>query len=123
MSIATAEVRERAIEAYRSGKGTQVEVAGMFGVCARSFERWWQAYRREGRVAPLPRGHNPPALDEEAMARLDGLLEARPDLTLEQLREALGSSCSVVTIHNSIKRLGWRYKKNRYTPVNNSEPM
>ena len=123
MSIASAEVRERAIGAYRSGKGTQEQVAEMFGVCARTFERWWQAYRREGRVAPLPRGHNPPALDKEAMARLDGLLEAQPDLTLEQLREALGSSCTVVTIHNSIKRLGWRYKKNRYAPVNNSEPM
>jgi len=122
MSIASAEIRERAVEAYRSGKGTQGEVAEMFGVCVRTFERWWQAYRREGRVAPLPRGHNPRALDEEAMARLDGLLEAQPDLTLEQLREALRSSCTVVTIHNSIKRLGWRYKKNRYAPVNNSEP-
>ncbi len=123
MSIASGEVRERAIEAYRLGKGTQGEVAEMFGVCVRTFERWWQAYRREGRFAPLARGHNPPALDEQAMERLDGLLEAQPDLTLEQLHEELGCSCSLVTIHNSIKRLGWRYKKNRYARVNNSEPM
>ena len=123
MSIASAEVRERAIVAYRSGKGSQGEVAAMFGVCKRTFERWWQAYRREGRVAPLPRGHNRRALDEEAMARLEGLLEAQPDSTLEQLHKALGCSCTVVTVHNSIKRLGWRYKKNRYARANNSAPM
>jgi transposase len=112
MSIASAEVRARAVAAYRSGKGTQGEVAAMFGVCCRTFERWWQAYREEGRLAPHPRGHNPPSLDEAGMARLEGLLDAQPDSTLEQLRETLGVSCSVPTIHNSVKRLDWRYKKN-----------
>ena len=123
MSIATQEIRECALEAYRSGKGKQAEVATMFNVSLRTFERWWRAYREEGRTAPLPRGHNPPALDEQAMERLDSLLEAQPDLTLEQLHEKLRCSCSLVTIHNSIKRLGWRYKKNRYTRVNSSDPM
>lgn len=112
MSIASSEIRERAVAAYCLGKGSQAQVAEMFGVCVRTFERWWQAYQREGRFAPLPRGHYPRALDEQGLARLDGLLDAKPDSTLEQLREALGCSCSVVTIHNSIKRLGWRYKKN-----------
>ena len=84
----------------------------MFGVCRRTFERWWQAYREEDRLAPLPRGHNPPALDEAGMARLDALVEAQPDATLEELREALGVSCSVPAIHYAVKRLGWRYKKN-----------
>ena len=123
MSIATAEVRKRAIEAYRSGKGTQAQISEMFGVCQRTFGRWWRAYTDEGRLAPLARGHNPPALDDKAMQRLEALLEAQPDRTLEQLREKLGVSCSVVTIHNSIQRLGWRYKKNRYMRVNSSAPM
>ncbi len=122
MSIATPEIRERAIDAYRSGKGTQAEVAHMFCVSLRTFERWWKVYREEGRVAPLPRGHNPPALDEDAMQRLESLVEAQPDRTLEQLRNALGVSCSVVTIHNTLRRLDWRYKKNRYVPANSNDP-
>ena len=32
MGIATREVRQRAIEAYRSGKGTQPHIADMFGI-------------------------------------------------------------------------------------------
>ena len=94
----------------------------MFGVSLRTFERWWKAYREEGRVAPLPRGHNPPALDEDAMQRLESLVQAQPDRTLEQLRDALGVSCSVVTIHNTLRRLDWRYKKNRYVPANSNDP-
>ena len=82
MSFAARGIRERAIEAYRAGKGTQGNVADMFGLSVRTFARWWKAYQVEGRTAPLPRGHNPPALDEKAMRRLDALLDEQPDRTL-----------------------------------------
>ena len=118
MSIASQGIRERAIEAYGAGKGRQAEVADMFGVHVRTFARWWKAYQEDGRTAPLRRGHNPPALDEKAMRRLEALLEEQPDRTLAQLREEVGVLCSLVAIHYALKRLGWRYKKNRYTPVN-----
>ena len=118
MSIASEEKRKLAIEAYRSGKGTQRQIAELFGVSFRTFCRWWRAYRDEGRTAPLPRGHNPPALDEETIRRLDELIEAHPDWTLEKLRDELGVDCTIVTIHNWAQRLGWRYKKNRYVRVN-----
>lgn len=119
MSIASEEKRTLAIEAYRNGKGTQRYIAGLFGVSLSTFCRWWQAYREEGRTAPLPRGHNPPALDEEMVRRLDELIEAHPDWTLEKLHDELGVSCTVVTIHNWAQRLGWRYKKSRYVRANN----
>jgi hypothetical protein len=32
-------------------------------------------------------------------------------------------NCSLVAIHYTLKRLGWRYKKNRYEPVNKTEQM
>ncbi len=123
MSIASQGIRERAIEAYCAGKGRQAEVADMFGVHVRTFARWWKAYQEEGRTAPLPRGHNPPALDEKAMRRLGALLEEHPDRTLSALREELGALCSLVAIHHALKRLGWRYKKNRYAPANSIAPM
>ena len=111
MSIASQGIRERAIEAYRADKGRQAEVADMFGLSVRIFARWWKAYQEEGRTAPLPRGHNPPALDEKAMRRFEALLEQQPDRTLAQLRVELGALCSLVAIHHVVKRLGWRYKK------------
>jgi transposase len=112
MGIATAEVRVRAIAAYEAGNGTQSDIAKFYGVDISTFQRWLQRYRQTGRASPLPRGHNPSALDEEQMLQLDRMVRAKSDATLEQLRESLGVGCSLVAIHNAVKRLGYRYKKN-----------
>jgi len=112
MGIATAEVRERAIKAYDAGNGTQADIAKFYGVDLATFQRWLQRYRQTGRASPLPRGHNPAALDPRKMERLDKLVREKPDLTLEQLREILHVRCSLVAIHNALQRLGYRFKKN-----------
>ncbi len=122
MNIATQEVRQRAIEAYRSEKGTQQRIASMFGIGLRTFARWLAQYRDHRQTAPKPRGHNPPALNEKEMGKLDRLIQRRPDLTLAQMREALGKDCSLVAIHNATIRLDWRYKKSRYERVSKTDP-
>ena len=122
MGIATREVRQRAIEAYRSGKGTQQQIADFFGIGLRTFARWWEQYQHHGQLAPKPRGHNPPALDEKDMRALDRLIRKRSDLTLAQMRDALGKSCSLVAIHYATIRLNWRYKKSRYERVSKTDP-
>ena len=122
MSIATGEIRQRAIDAYLAQKGTQAEVAQFYGTSERTFRRWWREYNSTGRTAPQPRGHNPPALNDEDMRKLDRLLIQTPDVTLEQMRDALGQTCSLTAIHNATRRLNWRYKKKRYEPVNRSVP-
>jgi hypothetical protein len=44
-------------------------------------------------------------------------VDGNPDATLEQIREKLGVSCTVVTIHHTLWPLGYRYKK-RCGPAN-----
>ena len=122
MSIATEEVRQRAIKAYRSGKGTQQQIASMFDIGLRTFARWLSQFRHHGQTAPKPRGHNPPALSEKEMRKLDRLIQKRPDVTLAQMRDALGKDCSLVAIHNATVRLDWRYKKSRYERVSKTGP-
>ena len=112
MGIAHAQVRQRAINAYMSGKGTQKQVAKLYDVDLSTFQRWLQRYRKSGRAAPLPRGHNPPALNDAQMQQLNTLVQQTPDATLEQLRDTMDLSCSIVAVHNALKRLGYRYKKN-----------
>lgn len=112
MGIASGEVRQRAIAAYEAGQGTQNQVAKCYGIDISTFQRWLQRYRQSGRSEPLPRGHNPPALDEAQMEQLDALVQQNPDATLAELHEALGVRCSTVAIHNALGRLGYRYKKN-----------
>ena len=122
MGIATQEIRQRAIEAYCSGKGTQQQIADMFGVNLRTVVRWWSEFQHDGQLAPKPRGHNRPALNEKEMQALDRLIRKRPDLTLAQMRDALGKSCSLVAIHYATIRLDWQYKKSRYEPVSKTGP-
>ena len=123
MTIATQQVRQRAIEAYRSGKGTRQHIADMFGVGLRTFARWWNQFQYHGQTAPRPRGHNPPALNEKEMKTLDKLLQKQPDLTLAQMRDALGKDCSLVAIHYATLRLDGRHKKSRHVRVSKTGPM
>jgi transposase len=111
MGIATAEVRARAIAAYKTGNYTQADIAKAYGVNIVTFQRWLQRYRETGRASPLPRGHNPAAVDEEQMVRLKALVKETPDATLEELREQLGVTCSIVAIHNALQRADYRFKK------------
>jgi transposase len=112
MGISSEEIRLRALKAFEAGLGNKEHIAQLYGISVRTFRRWWQEYTAHKKTAPAPRGHNPRALNDQELKRLDQLLEQQPDMTLEQLRAALGQKCSLVTIHNMIKKLNWRYKKN-----------
>ena len=57
MSIATQEIRRRAIEAYNNGKGTQAEIAHSYNVDTKGDERQPDADEK-----PL-RSHNAPQPD------------------------------------------------------------
>jgi transposase len=122
MGIATEDVRQRAIEAYQAGEGTQARIAGMYRITLRTFARWWRQYRRSGTFAPAPRGHRPAAYQGRDLEALDHALTCRPDATLEQLREQTGVACSIMAVHRATLRLDWRYKKSRYARVSKIDP-
>lgn len=123
--IATQEIRERAIAAYDAGQGSQQQVAAMFRIHLRTFQRWLHRYRSDGLCCPLQRGHRRAAFEGNLLAQLDRWVQQHPDATLEQLQERFlpKVQCSAVTIHNTLKRLGYQYKKSRYERVNKTGPM
>ena len=122
--IASQTVRERAIAAYEAGQGSQQNVAAMFGIHLRTFQRWLERARHDGEFAPRPRGHRRPAFDGVLLKELDGLVSSAPDITLEQIAENFTGrvSCSLQAIHNALSRLEWRFKKSRYERVSKSDP-
>jgi transposase len=122
MGIATEGIRQRAIEAYQAGTGTQAQIASMYRVTLRTFARWWRQYQRNGTFAPAPRGHRPAAYQGRDLEALDRALSRRPDATLEQLREQIGVACSIMAVHRATLRLDWRYKKSRYERVSKTGP-
>lgn len=119
-TIASKEVRQRAITAYDAGNGSQEHIASLFQITTRTFQKWLKAYRQEGRLAPQPRGHNPTSFAGKNLAALDHYMEKHPDATLAELQGAFADrvTCSDVTIHNTLKRLGWTYKKSGYVRTN-----
>lgn len=42
---------------------------------------------------------------------MQALLDQRPDLTLKELRQAMGLGCSLQALHVRLKKMGLTYKK------------
>ena len=113
MGIASADTRARALAAYEAGKGdTRPRSPKSMGWTFPPFNGGSSVIGKPGAPRRWRGGHNPAALDERQMSELDRRVQARPDATLEELREHLGVCCSLVAIHNALGRLGYRYKKN-----------
>lgn len=123
MRIAMEGIRQRAIEAYQAGEGTQAQVARMYRITLRTFVRWWRQYRQSGTFAPAPRGHRPAVYQGRDLEALDRALYRHPDATLAQLREQTGMTCSIMAVHRATLRLDWHYKKSRYERVSKTAPM
>jgi transposase len=115
-TIASQEKRELAIAAYEAGQGSQAHIAAMFGIHLATFKRWLAQKRKDGRTAPLPRGHQKPSFEGPLLKSLDQHVEQNADTSLHELQEIFSDrvSCSHVTVHNTLKRLGWVRKKSGY---------
>jgi len=116
MGIASADTRRRALAAYEQGVKTQSEIAALFGITLRTFQRWLRAWRTEGRDAP---GHSPgrPAIFVGFAAdRLRRQLARQPDATLNELAQRMGHMASYVTVHRALERMNLPYKKRRFVP-------
>ncbi len=124
-AIASSQVRQRAIEAYRSGQGTQKQIASAVGIHERTLRKWDSAYERNGHFEPSPRGHNPAKFQGELLDELDEFVSAHPDVTLEEIKEHFAGrvDCSIVTISNTLKCLRWTFKKRRYVRVSKTALM
>jgi transposase len=100
----------RIVEGGRSARST----AKLFSISASSAVKWVQRWRRVGSVAPNSvRGHRRPVLEAHAEWILR-LVEAKPDLTLEEIRAELGKRgviASIGTIWNFFDRRKISFKK------------
>ena len=112
MSIATKDVRKRALDAHLNQGLTQSQVAQHYNVNISTFQRWLFHFRQTGSYEPDKRGHRQAVFTGPALENLERLVKNNPDATLEELRDLSGESVSTVTIHNSLRRMGYRFKKN-----------
>jgi len=73
-----------------------------------------QRRRETGAFAPLkPTKFRGRALAERDLARLSAVITARPEATLEEIRNALRTSARLTTIWRACNQLDLTFKKNR----------
>ncbi len=63
-------------------------------------------------------------VDAEKLATMDTLISENPDITLSEIKERMNLSIQKSEISNIVRfKLGFRYKKRWYMPVNVTEQM
>jgi transposase len=112
MKTISLDLRERILAAYDGEDGTREEVGRRFRVSTGMVKKLLQQRRHTGEIGPRHyRSGRKPLFLASHRERLRGLLAGKPDLTLAELRAALGLACSLPAIHYVLAAMGLTYKK------------
>jgi len=108
------DLRERIVAAYDHGEGTRLQIAERYNVSLGMVKKLLQQRRRTGDIAPRHcYSGRPRTITAKHEAQLRRLVQKNPDMTLEELREAIGLSCTPQAIHYALERMGLPLKKRR----------
>jgi transposase len=115
------DLRRKVLAAYAAGKGSQRELAQLFGVSLGWVEKVSRQQRQHGQVDRVDQRHGPVSrVDSAAKACLLRAIEDRPDLTLAELQRMLaerqGVRLCLAQVWNVLKQMGVRLKKSHSTP-------
>lgn len=112
------DLRERILEAYDEGEATREQVAGRFRVSLGMVKKLLQQRRHSGDIRA--RHHlagRKPLIVAEHRQEMDRLLKRKPDMSLKELREALGVKCSLQAIHVVLVKMEMTLKKRLSVPA------
>lgn len=101
-------LRERAIKFVVEEGGSKNDACKVLGIGIGTLYNWLKKYKKEGTVAPKPRGNY--RTRKVDIIRLKQLLEESPDATLDELATPFGVYPSTIDFH--LRRLKITRKKN-----------
>jgi len=114
------DLRKKLLKAYVAGQGTLRELAVRFDVSVAWAWKVSSAHKKTGSMERQPQARHGRSSRVD-VERVKQLLDARPDLTLRGLVEALteaGTPVSQSHLWRVVRGLGYRLKKSRSTPPN-----
>jgi transposase len=113
MKTLSLDLRERIVASYDEGVETRQEVAQRHRVSLGMVKKLLAQRKKTGEIGARHRycGRKP-LFSAAHRSRLERLIAKQPDLTLEELREALKLSCSLAAIHYLLKAMNLTFKKN-----------
>jgi len=118
MRALSLDLRQRIVAAYDRGEGTQQQIAERFAVSPGMVKKLLKQRRRTGDLAARYHACHPPRkIEAKHRMQLRAQLAKKPDLTLAQLREAIGVDCTIQAIHYVLAEMGLTYKKRLSGPA------
>ena len=123
MRTLSLDLRQRILDSYDNEEGTRAEIAQRFRVSLGMVKKLLQQRRHTGDIAP--RHHlagRKPMIEPLHRGQIRSLLAKKNDLTLRELRQALGLQCSLQAIHVVLGKMALTYKKRHSTPANKTAP-
>lgn len=117
MATLSLDLRERILRSYDKGEGTREDIAQRFAVSLGMVKKLLQQRRHTGCIKP--RHHlagRKRLIDTGHRIALRQHLKRKPDMTLSELREALGLDCTLPAIHYVLVDMGLTYKKRHSAP-------
>src|SRR5216683_4985202 len=123
MRTLSMDLRERILASYDNEEGTRPEIAHRFRVSLGMVKKLLQQRRSTGDIAPRYRvcGRKPMIVANHR-SQMRSLLTRKNDLTLKELREAMGLQCSLQAIHVVLGKMGLTYKKRHSAPASRTVP-
>jgi len=119
MATLSLDIRQRILDCYDRDTDTREMIAKRFCVSLGMVKKLIQQRKDIGEIGPLHwRAGRKPTVTRKHKARMLEMIQACPDTTLAEFREALGLSCSLTAIHNALAGIGMTYKKRRSGQVN-----
>ena len=112
MKAISQDLRKRILDTIQRGDGSLRQIARRFLVSVSFITRLLKLHRSTGSLEPRPHGGgNPSVLSPEDLEQLRELVRQQPDARLDELRQRLGVSCSLMTISRALRKLGLPRKK------------
>jgi transposase len=119
MRTLSLDLRERILASYDNEEGTRDQIARRYRVSLGMVKKLLQQRRHTGDIRPRHyRCGRKPLIVDTHRRRMRTLLGKQPDLTLKELRQAVGLDCTLPAIHYALDKLGLTYKKRHSEPAN-----
>jgi transposase len=118
------DLRKRIIDSKKRGD-TEDKIASEKEVSKSTVTKLWSLYQSTGSYAPRSaiRGRKP-RLSENQLEQVRQAIVECPDITLQELIDKFSLPVCVSALCRTVRnKLGLRFKKKRYIPLNNSAKM
>jgi transposase len=118
METLSLDLRKRILASYDNHEGTRDDIAHRYKVSLGMVKKLLQQRRRTGDIAPRHRySGRKPIIVSSHKREMKKLLGKRPDMTLMELRDALGLDCTLQAIHYALAEMDLTHRKRHSGPA------